>query len=83
MTEALSGGIRAASEELQLQCFCVDRHQADSRRFMFRPGILTSASSARKYRKPISLEAAGMTAPGPWVPSTAQSCSARVPALGM
>ena len=66
MAKALTGGIGAASQELQLQCFCVDRHQADSRRFMFRPGIpATSDSSARKVRKPISLEA-GMTAPGPW-----------------
>ena len=28
--EALTGGVGAASEELQLQCFCMDRHQAHS-----------------------------------------------------
>ena len=30
MTEALTGGVGAARQELQLQCFCVDRHQAHS-----------------------------------------------------
>ena len=79
--EALTSGIGAASEELQLQGFCVHRHQGNSRQFMFRPGIPTSASSARKPATPISLEASGMTAPVPWVPSTVLSC--RVSALGM
>ena len=60
MAEALTGDIGAASEELELQGFCVHRHQAHSRRFMFRPGIRTSAlSAARKTRKPISLGCLG------------------------
>ena len=49
MTEALAGGIGAASKQLQLQRFCVDRHQGEL------PTIhvpsrhpATSASSARK-----------------------------------
>ena len=75
MTEALAGGIRAASQELQLQCFCVDRHQADSRRFMFRPGILLPPPRLPAKSASQSRSRPGMTAPGPWVPST-QSCLA-------
>ena len=58
MTEALTSGIGAAREELQLQCFCVNRHQSDSRRFLFAPWHpCSSASSARIHGEPISFEA--------------------------
>ena len=30
MAKALTGGVGTAREELQLQCFCMDRHQAHS-----------------------------------------------------
>jgi hypothetical protein len=62
--EAAARGIGAARKQLQLQCFCVDGHQANLRHFSILNGILTSIPSALKSSRSIHRHPCAAARPG-------------------